>query len=180
MSTSPLRCQHCNCWRRAAGGPCRGCAYWARRAEERRAGRRCHHCGTLLPAETHSRCDTCRELRRRPDWEHRREQATAAFPAAVRARLIARLTAGEHLAEVCQDLGITQQRVHGYRAYAPDWSEDLDAALLAGRDPELDHGTVGAYRHGRCRCPECREAKASPPLWWRQRSSPAQPAGTPA
>ncbi|MBW1597247.1 hypothetical protein [Streptomyces sp. JJ38] len=43
---------------------------------------------------------------------------------------------------------------------------------MAGRDPELAHGSKSAYRFGHCRCPECREAKAAPPLPWRQRSQP--------
>lgn len=161
------RCPSCHCWR----GPsqrCSGCDYYDRRSRERTTGRRCHHCYTLLPDDTHSRCTTCRDRRRTPDWEYRKELAAARFPAPVRQQLLDRLTAGERLSDVCADLEVTQQRVHGWAAYDDGWQHALDQALMAGRDPELPHGTHHAYRHHRCRCPECREAKAAPPQPWRQ------------
>lgn len=164
------RCPGCNCWR--SEGPCKGCAYWARRARERREGLRCHHCCVLL-SEAGSRCGPCRGLRRGPDHARRQELAHVLFPQRVRDQLLARLASGEHLTDVCADLDITSNRVHGFTAYHSGWADALDGALMAGRDPELDHGTVKGYRHQRCRCPECREAKSAPPVSWRRRTPAA-------
>jgi len=36
-----------------------------------------------------------------------------------------------------------------------EWSEQLEAALLAIRRDDLEHGTNAAYLHG-CVCNECR------------------------
>lgn len=83
--------------------------------------------------------------------------------------LTARLAAGEHLSEVCRALDLTTQQVHGWKRYDEGWAESLDSSLLAGRDPELSHGSHAAYRWGRCRCPECREYKLALDSWqWRR------------
>lgn len=166
----PVRCPACHCWRRRSDSACRGCAYYARRARERAAGRRCPDCWDLLPDDAGSRCEPCRVARIEPDRRRKKAIAAARFPPRVREQLAARLAAGEHLTDVCADLDVTQQRVHGWRYRDEAWAERLDEALMAGRDPELEHGTHGAYRHGRCRCPECREARNAPPVWWRQRT----------
>lgn len=163
------RCPDCNCWRTPDGRPCRGCAYWTRRAHERSAGRRCHDCATLIPPDTLSRCTPCRTTRQGPDRDHRRQLAAAKFSEVTRKLLLARLADGEHLSEVLTDLELTPQQVYGWRAFDPAWADALDGALMSGRDPALQHGTVMTYRHGHCRCPECKEAKRRPPLWWRQR-----------
>lgn len=122
------------------------------------ASHRCHHCHRPV-AGTASRCASCRSLRRTPDRAYRREIADALFPPAARAALLGRIASGEHISDVCADLGISVHRARSYAAYAPAWGRALDLALTAGRDPDLDHGTAMAYRHGRCRCPECRTAK---------------------
>ena len=122
---------------------------------------RCHNCGASIAA-ARSRCGSCRERRRPRDHAYRRVLAEALFPAVVRRQLLTRLAAGEHLAEVCEDLGVPIPRVHSWSAYEPAWRDKLDAALTAGRDPGLNHGTAVAYRDGRCRCPECRAAKRPP------------------
>ncbi|MEZ0162963.1 hypothetical protein [Streptomyces griseorubens] len=120
--------------------------------------RRCHHCHRPVIG-TASRCPDCRKLRRTPDRAYRQELADALFPPAARAALLGRIASGEHITDVCADLGITVNRARGYGTYAPAWSRALDLALTASRDPALDHGTAMAYRHGRCRCPQCRAAK---------------------
>ncbi|MFC9233619.1 hypothetical protein ACFTZI_32470 [Streptomyces decoyicus] len=162
------RCVACGCWRAYDLKTC-GCAYWAQRALERAEGRRCRECSTLLPEDHgYSRCDPCHAARSDRDFEYRRRSSAARFPAGVRRLLVVRVAAGEHLTDVCADLGATQQQVHGYKTYSAEWAEALDQALMAGRDPKLDHGSMNAYRHGRCRCPECREYKLNHDGWWRR------------
>lgn len=70
--------------------------------------------------------------------------------------LLTLLAAGHALRITCDRLGVTTQAVHGRAQWDPEWSTALDAALMAGRDPDLPHGTHKAYRQ-HCRCPECRD-----------------------
>lgn len=101
-------------------------------------------------------------MRRRPsDRAYRRGLADALFPPAARAALLGRIASGEHISDVCADLGITVNRARSYGRHAPAWARALDLALRAGRDADLVHGSAVAYRFGRCRCPDCRAAKAA-------------------
>ncbi|MFD8385214.1 type I-E CRISPR-associated protein Cse1/CasA [Streptomyces sp. NPDC059679] len=120
---------------------------------------RCVNCGRSLSENDYrSRCEKCRTERVSQDWGYRKELAEAIFTIDKRGEVLRRLAAGDELADVCTDLDLTPHRVHGFRAYDDEWGQALDQALMAGRDPDLDHGSEQAYRHGRCRCPECREA----------------------
>lgn len=151
-----MRCTECNSFRAADGRPCRACVYWEAHT---RQGHRCRNCGTAV-ADGQTRCASCRARRRAPDHDRVRRRADSRFPAPARTELLERLAAGGRLTEVCQDLKVAVQQVHRWAAYEPAWSSALDQALTDGRDPTLDHGTEAAYRRGRCRCPECRVAKA--------------------
>lgn len=162
------RCTACNCWRSPTKSPCAGCVYWTRRAAERAQGRRCRNCGDLLGDDRHGRCQLCRARRRAPDFERKAAIARAVFPSTDQGVVLERLAGGDSIIDVAADLRTTYQRIHGYRAYDPAWGDRLDAALMAGRDPKISHGTQGGHRRG-CRCPECREAKKAPPAPWRQR-----------
>ena len=75
-----------------------------------------------------------------------------------RADVLEMLAGGASFEHVEDVTGLSQQRLHGIAAWEPVWRAELDAALMAGRDPGRPHGTARAYRLG-CRCPECREAK---------------------
>lgn len=123
---------------------------------------KCTCCGRHFPTgQNRARCERCRQARQPSDRQRRYDIAGNLFPTHARSLLLARVAAGENLADVCRDLGITQARVRGWAAFDPDWEQRLDVALTAGRDPDLDHGTINAYRWGRCRCPECRQARAA-------------------
>jgi hypothetical protein len=169
------RCPGCGCWRAYDLTTCSGCLYLVRRARERGTGRRCNRCSTPLPeGQILSRCDTCQEARAAEDFDYRRRQAAERFPAVVRRLLLARLREGEGLSQSCRSLELSTQQVHGFKVFDAEWAEALDAALLAGRDPGLEHGTFNAYRHGGCRCPECREYKLGHDSWgWRRPRLPA-------
>lgn len=64
------------------------------------------------------------------------------------------LAAGAGYAEALATHGYSRQRITALRRW-PVVTQALDTALMAGRDPDLDHGTPGAWRAG-CRCPDCR------------------------
>ena len=171
-ASTSARCAGCGCFR-AVGLACCGCLYLARRARERGEGRRCVMCWTPLGTDQgYSRCDSCQAQRTALDFDYRHRIAAERFPASVRRIVVARLAEGEHLTDVCTSLEITTRMVHGFKAYEPGWAEALDGALLAGRNPDLNHGSITAYRHGRCRCPECREYKIDHDSWsWRRPSA---------
>ncbi|MFH9736857.1 hypothetical protein ACH4MA_04090 [Streptomyces roseolus] len=65
--------------------------------------------------------------------------------------------------------GRERQPLSGLREGAPPGGPE--AALLAGGDPNLGHGTLSAYRNSGCWCPDCREAKARSGAWIRLRST---------
>jgi hypothetical protein len=56
---------------------------------------------------------------------------------------------------VLRDLGLTSNQVWGLTRSDQEWSEKLEAALMATRREDLKHGTTGAYVAG-CVCSECR------------------------
>ncbi|MDT0476225.1 helix-turn-helix domain-containing protein [Streptomyces sp. DSM 41014] len=89
----------------------------------------------------------------------RRDQARPGkFPQAAQQRLLELLAAGRPLTRACEDVGVAAARVHALAHLDARWSRRLDDALLAGRDPDLPHGTPRGYSLG-CRCPQCRRAK---------------------
>ncbi|MGW2841866.1 hypothetical protein ACWCWD_29275 [Streptomyces sp. NPDC001493] len=78
-----------------------------------------------------------------------------------RAELLRLLLSSTPLAVACGAVGVSVNQVYGYRRFDQGWATALDEALMAGRDPSLEHGTHKAHRWGGCRCPECRAVKAS-------------------
>lgn len=54
--------------------------------------------------------------------------------------------------------GVTAQAIWGRARVDAGWRDQLNQALVAGRDPEVPHGTLSGWRWYRCRCPECRAA----------------------
>ena len=117
--------------------------------------------GTANRWRTGCRCDDCADahLDDLADWRARR--AKRLFPAATRQKLLVELAKGVPLGTAAARLEIAVQRIHAFAWTFPRWGERLDAALMAGRDPQVRHGTATGYRHGRCRCPECREWRSN-------------------
>lgn len=108
------------------------------------------------------RCPGCRESHNRETRLWRRRRADAALPSITRECLLTLIASGVAPATAADELGVTVQRIYARRRFDPEWDERLDEALLRGRDPEAPHGTHQAYRHHRCRCPECRAAHHPP------------------
>lgn len=141
-----------------------GCGRWRRRS--RVAG------GNV----SEGRCPDCRAKRTTADWLYRKENAEAILSDPKREELLRRLIEGEALTPV--SLSLTPSRAYGFTAFDDGWRDQLDAALTAGRAPDLAHGTEMACRHGGCRCPQCRtahRAAVGPPRSGR----PLQPAVPP-
>lgn len=89
----------------------------------------------------------------------RRARAAKRFGPAQRAHIIREITGGRAIGEVAAALGLHTASITNYaRRVDPAWGEELDAALMAGRDPNIPHGTTYSYRVRRCRCPVCRRA----------------------
>jgi hypothetical protein len=64
--------------------------------------------------------------------------------------------AGRSFGPIPRDLGLTSNRVWGLTKTDEEWSAALDAALMATRRADLEHGTNAAYVQG-CVCKECRD-----------------------
>lgn len=116
--------------------------------------------GTTQRWRNGCRCDACLDAHNL-DTRDRRRVASAAQLDLIAANLVSRLAAGDPFAQVARDLGTTPTAIHGRASWDPAWAALIDAALIAGRDPLLNHGSASAYRHGRCRCPECRQFHTS-------------------
>lgn len=109
------------------------------------------------------RCDLCRTAHAAACREWRRSTTLRSWSPALRSRLLTHLAEGVELTTAASAVAATVQSVHALAGIDPQFARDLDAALMAGRKPDLAHGTESAYRHGRCRCPECRTAHQHSP-----------------
>lgn len=102
-------------------------------------------CGLCLEAHN---IDT-RDLRRR--WSY--------IDQTVWHEVLRAIRSGRPIGDAAERYGVTVHALYAQGRVYPDRSDQLDAALMHGRDPNLDHGTEVTYRWGKCRCPECRAAK---------------------
>lgn len=108
------------------------------------------------------RCEVCR-------WDHareareRRQAAIESGPLSFETRreIVAQLWGGVALDTVAEDAGVTVRQLWSIGAAFPEFVDAMDQALLATRDPDIDHGTGYSYRTYGCRCPECRAGKAA-------------------
>lgn len=65
---------------------------------------------------------------------------------------------GQKFVTVANRVGLTTQKIASAIGRDPALRAELDAALMQGRDPKIQHGRRLAYRQG-CWCPECRRAQ---------------------
>lgn len=107
------------------------------------------------------RCDDCRRAHLDAQ-EVLRDRKRAEAWAPVTDRLCGLLAAGGGWRASVEAVGMTVQGAAAHRRRNAVFSARVDAALMAGRDPGLPHGSTVAWRDG-CRCPECREVRRSYP-----------------
>lgn len=112
--------------------------------------------GTPQRWRTGCHCNQCLQAHNLDTLDRRREAARSRLDP-IRNDLCGRLSNGEPLKNAAEAVGTTIAAIHGRGTWDAAWAAAVDEALMIGRDPTLDHGTIGAYRHGHCRCPECRE-----------------------
>jgi hypothetical protein len=84
------------------------------------------------------------------------QMAQARLPADVRQQLLDAIYAGQPFRGALRDLALTSNQVWGLTKTDEEWSTALEAALMANRQDDLEHGTNAAYVNG-CVCKECRE-----------------------
>jgi hypothetical protein len=99
-------------------------------------------------------CDQCRQAQN--DAARARGRARARLPVEVRQVLLDAIYNGRSFRTVLRDLGLTSNQVFGLAKTDDEWSTKLEAALLATRRNDIEHGTTATYVHGRV-CSECRE-----------------------
>jgi hypothetical protein len=85
----------------------------------------------------------------------KRAIAQARLPADVRQQLLDAIYAGHPFRGALRDLALTSNQVWGLTKTDEEWSTALEAALMATRQHDLEHGTNAAYVAG-CVCKECR------------------------
>jgi len=66
------------------------------------------------------------------------------------------------LAQIVEKHGLKLHQIWLWRRLDDEWLVKLEAALLKVRNPNLNHGTSGAHKHG-CRCIHCRAIKTGGP-----------------
>lgn len=109
------------------------------------------------------RCNHCRQRHNDENRQRRRRDVSdPALSPTVRTQLLRLLSSGVSPVAAARELGVTTQRMYTRRRYDAEWDEQMDDALMQGRDPEITHGTTVGYRYYRCRCPECRAAHHPP------------------
>ena len=74
----------------------------------------------------------------------------------MREQPLAAIRRGQPFRAALRDLALTSNQVWGLAKTDDAWSTALDAALMATRRGDLQHGTTAAYVRG-CACKECRE-----------------------
>ena len=101
-------------------------------------------------------CRQCRQAQNDTVRAYGRARAQHRLSTEVRQQLLAAVYAGQPFRQVLRDLGLTSNQVWGLTKTDDKWSAALDAALMATRRADLEHGTNAVYVQG-CVCKECRE-----------------------
>ena len=126
---------------------------------ERDRGPQAAH-GTVARWRFGCTCADCRDAHRE-DWNGSRSRASAAareeFWAGRLELLLAALSSGVSYREAITAAGVSPTQIAIRRRDSAAFGERLDAALMAGRNPDVDHGTYRGYKAAGCRCPDCRE-----------------------
>ena len=122
--------------------------------EGRRRGPQAAH-GTLTRWLEGCDCDKCREAQNDAARARFRRRAQARLPIELRKQFPDAIYAGKQFKTALRDSGLTSNQVWGLTKTDDEWSAALEAALMATRRDDLQHGTNAAYVAG-CVCSECR------------------------
>ncbi|ABP52991.1 hypothetical protein Strop_0507 [Salinispora tropica CNB-440] len=118
--------------------------------------------GTANRWRTGCGCDECYGAHLDDLFLWRRKKADLRFPAPIRNEVLRLIRQGYRPVEAARRVGIHVQTVYARSRIDPAWQGRLDGALMAGRRPDVPHGTPTGYRHFWCVCPECRAAHHKP------------------
>jgi hypothetical protein len=121
----------------------------------RRRGPQAAH-GTLTRWLEGCDCHRCREAQNDAARARFRRRAQARLPVGLRKQFLDAIYAGKQFKTAIREFGLTSNQVWGLTKTDQEWSEKLEAALMATRREDLQHGTNAAYETG-CVCRECRE-----------------------
>jgi hypothetical protein len=100
-------------------------------------------------------CDGCHQAQNDAARARFRRRAQERLPAEKRRKLLDAICTGKPFRAVLTDLDLTSNQVWGLTKTDEEWSAALEAALMATRRNDLEHGTNAAYVAG-CVCGECR------------------------
>jgi len=128
--------------------------------------------GVLSPHGTTSRwrvgcdCPRCADAHAE-DARQRRNPHNQLLWDRIEAPLLDAFARGTPYRQALDHHGLTAQALSRRRRRDPDFAKAVNAALMAGRDPNLRHGRDSAWKAG-CRCPDCtdyhqRTRKPQPP-----------------
>lgn len=110
--------------------------------------------GTVSRYRAGCRCRTCDDAHNR-DMKIRRDARRTALIEAGAPVLFDALVNGAEWKDALLEAGLGSTTVAWQRRHDPKFADAVDAALMEGRDPHLNHGTARGWQ-ARCRCPECR------------------------
>jgi hypothetical protein len=101
-------------------------------------------------------CTICRMAHSDIARVRKRAKAQARLPVEVRQQLLTAICDGQPFRAILRNLGLSSNQVWGLTKTDEEWSTALEAALMASRRDDINHGTNAAYVAG-CVCRECRE-----------------------
>lgn len=120
----------------------------------RRRGPQAPH-GTVTRCLEGCDCDGCHQAQNDAARARFRRRAQERLPAEKRRQLLDAIYTGKPFRAVLTDLDLTSNQVWGLTKTDEEWSAALEAALMATRRNDLEHGTNAAYVAG-CVCSDCR------------------------
>jgi hypothetical protein len=85
-----------------------------------------------------------------------RARALKRLPVELQRQLLDMIYGGQPFRAELRDLRLISNQVWGLTKTDEEWAAALEAALMATRRDDLQHGTDAAYVRG-CVCSECRE-----------------------
>lgn len=108
----------------------------------------------------------------------RRANSDAEFNAGMRAHVLRAVATGTPLTDAMAEFELPHEVAYGRARWDEEFRNALYSALMAGRDPNLRHGSAWTYEHHGCRCPECQATQhgcTGARRWLEEQSAQLQP-----